>query len=447
MTATRGDRRGAEIVLDLFGSSLQQQGRGLYVGLELLAICKGVIEAGGELLADPEETVRYVRRSHDLARRLATETPIAPDQLGEAVEGAGTAATLQALFSSLVVSIPGRRVEPRWFAAHLYPFVGELVHYDAVERRGAPTIERYVFRDGGGFVYRTLRTDPDEERRGRVRAALRDLVQDSGTALGRVAAALRTHDSAKSDGAFVDESEYTAVVHEEDSPWPELLRAGCDHIGRRTGVPRAKRIEQLLHWVPYCLARHQLSLARRELGLSEGLFPIDMTYAANPIRRRSQETLTEFRWNIVSALSQVAQRHAEASGDPAAETWRRYTGSNPAFAASPRAFFTESLAAVGALNATAGRRHFTFKPAMLEALLAATTNPGEEPEFETYCRSLHSELGLVIGPTEARAVGLTDDIDGESFTSNLNGFRHRLEASGLLTRYSDATDLVHGEIR
>src|SRR5689334_14874625 len=52
VTATRGDRRGAEIVLDLFGSNLQQQGRGLYVGLELLAICKGVIEAGGELLAD-----------------------------------------------------------------------------------------------------------------------------------------------------------------------------------------------------------------------------------------------------------------------------------------------------------------------------------------------------------------------------------------------------------
>lgn len=434
-------------MLDLFGSNLQQQGRGLYVGLELLAICKGVIEAGGDLLADPEEAVAYVRRSHDLARRLATETPIAADRLGVAVEGAGTAATLRALFSSLVVQIPGRRVEPRWFAAHLYPFVGELVHYDAVERRGAPAIERYVFRDGGGFVYRTLRTDPDEERRVRVREALHDLVKDSGTALGRVAAALQAHDSAKPDGAFVDESEGEVVIHEERSPWPELLRAGCDHIGRRTGVPRSKRIEQLLHWAPYCLARHQLSLARRELGLPEGLCPIDMTYAANPIRRRSQEALTEFSWNIVSALAQVARRHAEASDDPHADIWRRYTGSNPAFAASPRAFFTGSLAAVGALNATAGRRHFTFKPAMLEALLAATMPPGEEPEFEAYCGLLHDELGLVIGPAEARVAGLTEDIDGEAFTSNLVGFRQRLEASGLLTRYSDATDLVHGEIR
>jgi hypothetical protein len=434
-------------VLELFGSNLQQQGRGLYVGLELLAICKGVIEAGGELLADPEETISYRRRSLDLARRLATGNAIPADQLDGAVEGTGTAATLQALFSSLVVQIPGRRVEPRWFAAHLYPFVGELVHYDAVERRGAPAIERYVFRDGGGFVYRTLRTDPDEERRVRVREALRDLVKDSGTALGRVAAALRAHDAAKADGEFVDESERTAVVDDEHSPWPELIRAGCDHIGRRAGVPRAKRIEQLLHWVPYCLARHQLSLARRALGLAEGLCPIDMTYAANPIRKRSQEALTEFRWNIVSALAQVARRQAEASGDPTAEIWRRYTGSNPTFAASPRAFFTESLAAVGALNATAGRRHFTFKPEMLEAMLAATTPPGEEPEFEAYCRSLHDELGLVIGPAEARTAGLTDDIDSESFTSNLIGFRQRLEASGLLTRYSDATDLVHGEIR
>jgi hypothetical protein len=84
---------------------------------------------------------------------------------------------------------------------------------------------------------------------------------------------------------------------------------------------------------------------------------------------------------------------------------------------------------------------------MLEALLAATTPPGTEPEFEAYCRSLYNELGLVIGPAEARAAGLTDDIDGESFTSNLIGFRQRLASSGLLTRYSDATDLVHGEIR
>jgi hypothetical protein len=172
-----------------------------------------------------------------------------------------------------------------------------------------------------------------------------------------------------------------------------------------------------------------------------------MNYASNPIRKRSQETLAEFRWNIVSALIAVAKRRAGESDDPGADSWVRYTNSNPAFTASPRAFFTETLAAVGALNATTGRRHFTFKAAMLEAVVSATTIPGSEIEFEDYCAQLYGVLGLVIGSTEARAAGLTDDIDGESFDINLIGFRQRLEASGLLTRYSDATDLVHGEIR
>jgi hypothetical protein len=172
-----------------------------------------------------------------------------------------------------------------------------------------------------------------------------------------------------------------------------------------------------------------------------------MNYAANPIRKRSQEALAEFRWNIVSALIAVAKRHAEDPKNSGVDSWDRYTNSNPAFTASPRAFFTETLAAVGALNATVGRRHFTFKAAMLEAVVAATTNPGSETEFADYCAQLYSGLGLVIGSTEARAAGFTEDIDGESFDINLIGFRQRLEASGLLTRYSDATDLVHGEIR
>src|SRR5205823_18286 len=126
-------------------------------------------------------------------------------------------------------------------------------------------IERYVFRDAGGFAYHVLRTDPDHVRRHRVSEGLLALVLDSGTALGRVAAALRSHDAAVASTPFVDESERQTDPLDDSSPWPGLLRSGVHWIVSRQGTPPAKRIEQLLHWVPYCVARHQLRLARARL--------------------------------------------------------------------------------------------------------------------------------------------------------------------------------------
>ena len=80
------------------------------------------------------------RSSHDLARRIATGTTVPADDLSSAVQGATTLETLQALFFADRVG-PGTTPVAEWFAAHLYPFVGELVHYDVVER-GAATDRR-----------------------------------------------------------------------------------------------------------------------------------------------------------------------------------------------------------------------------------------------------------------------------------------------------------------
>ena len=131
-----------------------------------------------------------------------------------------------------------------------------------------------MFRDAGGFAYHILRTDRVEERRRRVRVGLLALVDDSGTALGRVASALREHDAAQAEEPFVDESEGKSDPHDDVSTWPEILRAGVDRIVSRTETPSAKRVEQLLHWVPYCIARHELRLARYELGLNTEIMPV-----------------------------------------------------------------------------------------------------------------------------------------------------------------------------
>jgi len=206
-----------------------------------------------------------------------------------------------------------------------------------------------------------------------------------------------------------------------------------------------------MHWVPYCLARHQLHLARQSLGEPDALILIDATRDANPLRRRSQESLETYRWDIARALTERAaahQREARDAGDvERTERWARFAQPNGNITKSPRAFFSETLAAVGALNSTSGRRHFTFKPPMLEALVAALLAPDEEVEFYRFCQRLHAELGLVIDDRTARAAGLTTDIDAGVFALNAEAFKARLASAGLLTHYSDATSLIHGEPR
>lgn len=442
---------GSLIVQDLFGVNLEEQGRGFYVSLELFAIVRGVLKyKPDELLSPTVDVISYMRVSHDLARRIAVGEEIGAKTLEPAVQGTFALATLNALLSSLLVEVPGRRKAPRWFSSHFYPFVGELVHYDAVVRRKEPSIERYLFRDGGGWAYHVLRFDPENQRRESTRDALSELVGDSASPLGRVALALQTHDTASAE-SWVDQSEASTKPHDAESPWPELLRRGVNAIVTRTAVPRAKRIESLMHWVPYCLARHQLHLARASLGMPREVILVDATRDANPLRRRSQESLDEFRWNIATALTANARtRHQVAldEGAPSkAERWARFAQPNAAFTKSPRAFFSETLAAVGALNSTSGRRHFTFKAPMLEALVAAMLAPGEEAEFYRFCQRLNVELGLVIDAKTARRTGLTTSIDSGVFAVNAEAFKARLAAAGLLTHYSDATSIIHGEPR
>ncbi|MFJ2958597.1 hypothetical protein [Streptomyces sp. NPDC087270] len=475
------DRSKAEVVRRLFGVNLEQQGRGFYVALEMLAIARGVYLAHQQDpqkhagLLDDGDSVAYKRTSHDLARRIATKASIAEgdEELGKAVEldSPETLETLHALFSSLLVEIPGRRSQPSWFGAHIYPFVGELIHYDAVDRqlhqRGsspkkreqagkltarikAPSIERYLFRDGGGWAYKVLRRDPDLDRRAATRRGLDALVRDSGTPLGNLAKALSAHDFDYDEEPYEDDSERDIDLYENLSPWPDLLRNGTRNIVARTMTPRAKRTESLMHWVPYCLARHQLHLARRKLGFTDGeSILLDFGNEATPLRSESQKNLNSFRNDIGNAINiQAREIINESEGDEAKKgRYERFTNENDNAVASPRAFFSETLAAVGALNATVGRRHFTMKPPMLEALASATVPQGTEMEFDQFCALLYKNYGLVAENKVAAASPLAHEIDSSFLAFNGKAFRSKLAAIGLLTQYSDATSMVRGEPR
>lgn len=454
------DRSKAEVVFDLFGVNLEQQGRGFYVSLELLAIARGIYEVDASALLDADaDVVSYLRSSHDFARRVAVNARIDDQALAAAVDDNETLATLQALSSSLLVQIPGRRKSPNWYNTHLYPFVGELIHYDAAERqekgqpRGTkvPHIERYVFRDGGAWAYRVLRTDPDGARRARTREGLLELVRDSGSPLGEISHSLRAHDYTRDKEPYEDRSESEIQTFEDRSPWPEHLRRGVNFIASRTNVPRSKRIESLMHWVPYCLARHQLHLARTSLGQPPETVFVDLVKDATPLRRLSQNALDGFRKDIVNAIiARATTLHdaAEEEGDEVlAERYKRHMSQSDTGTGSPRSFFSETLAAVGALNATTGRRHLTMKPPMLEAIVSATLAPDREEELYAFSARLFDEYRIIVDDRTAGEHDLTVDIDASVFARNLDAFRSRLAATGLLTQYSDATSIVRGEAR
>ena len=86
---------------------------------------------------------------------------------------------------------------------------------------------------------------------------------------------------------------------------------------------------------------------------------------------------------------------------------------------------------------------------MLEALVAAMIDPGREVEFHQFCGTLgeRAHRWLPTSVPRGNVLGLTVDIDEGVFEANAIAFRSRLAAAGLLTHYSDATSLVHGEAR
>lgn len=454
------DRTKAQIVQNLYGVNLEEQGRGYYIALEFLAICRGVyLTSPAELLSADAEIIEYQRKSHDFARRVAVGETVEEATLRVAIDGEETLATLQALASSLIIQVPGRRKAPSWYNTHLYPFVGQLIHYDAVERPATregvrtrvPSIERYIFRGGGQWVYRALRTDSDSLRRNETRGGLADLVGDAPSPLGYISEAMTAHDHARERAPFADGREADINVYDRASPWPEYLRQGVNNIVKRSTIPRAKRTESIMHWAPYCLARHQLHLARTSLRSGPEIMYLDFVGGPSLLRRESQNALDEFRKDTVNAFNLKAaslREKALMEGDEElALRYERHVPSNSTGSSSSRAFFSETMAAIGALNATTGRRYFTLKPPMLEALVLAALKPGTEEEYYSFCRRLFDTMGILVDDRTAGEHHLTLDVDTNVYRRNSDAFHERLSATGLLTRYSDATSIVHGEAK
>lgn len=431
-------QQGRDLVKEVYGSSLQNQGRGFYVPMELLAILRGTLlgaERGmdlASLLPPPETKVSFSRPTHDFARRLmAGEFDVPNSSLPLSKQ---SIVALKDLLKGLELPVPGRRGEPGdWRKRHLYPFPADFIHYDALERRGKIVIERDSYRGGGELAHRILRADDDQERLNRIRVGLHRLLSDSQSPLGSLARALHAHDETSKAAAepWKDDLEFENQVH--DSPWVEHLRSGIDRIVSRDRVPSSKRVDAIMTWVPFCIAGHQLSLAMATL---ESRVPrvepivFDCRSVNGPLRNRARQDFNR-AWNAVKlALRSLAEKRAIQELISGPDAWMD----------GPKSFYAQTMFAVGACNASTGTRWFTVRTPLLEAIvLALVSTP---IPFERFCREiLYGQLGMVCDDFAAREKGIVD-VDQITFSKNAEALAETLLELGALERYSDTTRMV-----
>jgi hypothetical protein len=432
MQVANAREAGPAVVRQTFGAPLSQQGRGYYVTLELLAICWGTQHGSLKKVLPtlaPGQALLFRQRSHDFARRWMRGQFLSEADRTRVV-GEDAEETLRTLLESLRVPIPHIRRLPDWGYQHLYPYIGELIHYDALQRRGRVSMEMNTYRGGGALVHKMLRTDPEPERLERNRAGLRALVTEEGGPLGRLARALSTHDEVRPESERQDRNEAEAIVH-ESSRWVGLLRDGVANITSRPETPRSKQVELLMSWVPYCVARHQMDRAAAALDRESPYVAVAIDPDSSALRQAGRRQLDSARAAVHEALMKVAADLAAAD-----EPWAQHfeaLADGGGWSEAPQQFLTGTLATVGALNANTGRRHFVASLELIEALVHAALKPNQEVPYESFCESiLFGKLGIVVDPVSGAQVLLTDDIDHGELRRNSEFLASELKSLGLL---------------
>ena len=433
----------AEVIAKTYGLNLQDQGKGLYISMEFLAILRGSLllecDEGSEhrLLPAPEKATQFWRPSHDFARRIIHGL-FTPDTPHEKLDEQSRLA-LKDLLAGLELPRAKHTKEPgNWRGRHLYPFPSEFIGWDSLQR-GPTKIELHgnSYRGAGSLVHRILRNDPNFERLQKTRAGLRELLADSDTKLGRLADALHELDATREAARKAHESrrEETADQDTATSPWREQLRDGVSRIVTRSevGVPKSKKIEALVYWIPYCIVRHMHSLAITKIGggTGEKLFPWVVDFLPENSRLRDQSRRDfAVAWTAVRDALIVAAKEQEEHELAQQNHWLK----------SPRGFWSGTAFAVGALNAGRGTRWFRLGPELMDAIVLAKVE--DRVKFGEFCHDiLYKTLGIMVDVRSARAHGIRN-IDQSTFHGNEESLAGMLSDLGNLERYSDTTRMV-----
>ena len=184
------------------------------------------------------------------------------------------------------------------------------------------------------------------------------------------------------------------------------IRGVCHHQELRV---RAKRIELLMHFIPFCIARHQLDSLASSLVKTP---PVALVDGASP-RRLAQKKHDKARGLLSEALDAAIEDFVQGQAE---DQRARFAGAKWG---EVLRFFSGTLAIVGGLNHNTGKRHFTIKLTLMEALVAALLPPEREKEFDEFCFDLlFQKYGLILDPASANAADLEREIDSGEFRAN-----------------------------
>ncbi|MFJ2367139.1 hypothetical protein ACIPIN_26165 [Pseudomonas sp. NPDC087697] len=429
--------KGPDITKELFGGIFDSDGAGHFPGLELINF---IVCGAGEILPGPEtKEIRILRRSHDFARRLVAD--VLPPELKSKVllnEHSGNA--VAHLLHCLELEAPNITKAKSWERTHFFPYTRSLVHWDA---RGRKTVrggdetsikinqERRYLRGGGAFAFSVLRHDPDQYRLKSIRDGFRSLYPlKTNSPLETLSAALLKHGEMDKE-AVIDLVEPETRIRNDK--WENLYRDGIKNIVSHSNLPSVQRVKAIMNWTGFWLVILEGARAAEYLSKSWDGLIVDCAGVHTQLRRASQKCLKTQLTNIEDAAYQQAKiQDGKISNQQINKI---------------KVFFSNTAGTCGILNSTKGRRHFTLKLHIIEALVLASTESQRELTFEDFVSNwLGERCGLVLGRNSASAQGMLNAFDATIFEENERQFAEQMKATGMLRVYSDATRMVSAEI-
>lgn len=415
-----------DITQRLFGGIFDVDGSGHYPGLELINLV--VCCAEGTLPAT--EKVHVLRAAHDFARRLIADNEMPPEKVAEVLMNEHTTHAISHLLRCLELEVPNVVGSKSWERTHFFPYTRSLVHWDARRPRSEnspPSLERRYYRGAGAYAFSVLRRDTDIRRLQSLRDGFDALYpKDRRSPLEQLASTLREKGLVDAQPSL-DKIEERSALHGD--LWEDLLRDGMRNVLSHRSLPTVQRVRAVMNWTSLWLVLMEAARALKLAGTSSLSLIVDCAGTHPQLRKAALRCFND----IAGVIEQVSRDEGQRLGSLSSVQLGKI-----------RAFYGNTAAAGGLLNAWKGRRHFTLRLPAIEALVLAAVPAGTEIEFDRFLTEwLYDRCGIVAGRQGASSAGLLKEFDGTIFEENERRLADQMKAAGMLRVFSDATRMVH----
>lgn len=413
------------VTQELFGGVFDSDGSGHYPGLELINLVVCCVDG---VLPSETNSIRLRRHAHEFGRQLITNE-LPSERLKSILLSDHAANVVSKLLKCLELETPNVVKTKRWERTHFFPYTRSLVHWDARAGRSkveGMQLERRYLRGAGAYAYSVLRHDKNEKRLTEIRSGFLSLYpENQSSALEQLAITLR--DAGYSDPVDRNDTiESKSKLHNDK--WEDLFRDGMANILSHVNLPSVQRVRAVMNWTSLWTCLMQASRALKLDDRSHMVIIADCSGGYRQLRTAAQRNFKD----IVTTIQRVSRKKGVELGSLPTKQLE-----------SIRAFFGNTAAAAGLLNAWKGRRHFTLRLEAIETLAMAAMPIHREMTYESFLTEwLFQRCGIVIGREAAAQEGMLVDFDGTIFEENERKLAEKMQAAGLLKVFSDATRMV-----